>query len=97
MVGNVGCNDPVLCHVVMALLVGRRLEFVLGVEVAFALVFGGVHLFVLVLIPAAATSSGGHAGDGELLLCVWVWCACWDLSVWMVLSVVAHLFVVQEE
>ena len=81
----------------MALLVGRRLEFVLGVEVALALVLGGVLLFVLVLIPAAAASSGGRAGDGALLLCVGVWCAWWDLSVWMILSVVALVFVVQEE
>eukprot|EP00957_Ditylum_brightwellii_P106792 8147169-Ditylum_brightwellii.AAC.1 len=79
----------------MALLVGRWLEFVLGVEVVLALVLNDVHLFVLVLIPAAATSSGGHADDGKLLLCVGVWCAYWDLSVWIVLSVVAHLFVVQ--
>eukprot|EP00957_Ditylum_brightwellii_P074650 5673602-Ditylum_brightwellii.AAC.1 len=70
MVYNVECYDPVLCHVVMALLVGHWLEFVLGVEVALAFILGGVHLFVLKLIPAAATSSGGHAGDGKLLLCV---------------------------
>eukprot|EP00957_Ditylum_brightwellii_P210545 15365092-Ditylum_brightwellii.AAC.2 len=78
----------------MVLLVGRRLEFVLGVEVALAFLIGVVRFFGLVLIPSAATVSGGLAGDGELLLCVGVWCACWDLSVWLLLSVVVHLGVV---
>eukprot|EP00957_Ditylum_brightwellii_P201402 15325480-Ditylum_brightwellii.AAC.1 len=78
----------------MALLVWRWLEFVVVVEVALAFVLGGVHLFVLVLTPAAAASSGGHAGNGKLLQCIGFWFALWDPSVRMVLSVVAHLFVI---
>eukprot|EP00957_Ditylum_brightwellii_P147347 11219948-Ditylum_brightwellii.AAC.1 len=71
----------------MALLAGLRLEFGEIAEGALALILSVFQLCVSMWMPAAATSSGGHASNGELQLYVLCWCDVWDLFVLVVLSV----------